>query len=118
MVRFGTLLALSGSLLLSQVAAALGADLPSADAVVTPSPAVAAPLIWEGFYAGPSLGQAFTPKSGRGDFIGGGQLGYTLQFGVPVFGIEADLQGLNGTAQITCAGQLVLSPAGNKKRRP
>jgi opacity protein-like surface antigen len=65
---------------------------------VPPPPIVAAPFLWDGFYAGPSLGQAFTPGSGRGDFAGGVQFGYTWQLGIPVFGVEADLQGLNGSA--------------------
>jgi outer membrane immunogenic protein len=97
-VRFGIVVAFAGSLLLSAVAAALGADLLPASAPAPLPPVIPAPLLWEGFYAGPSLGQAFTPRSGRGDFVGGAQFGYTWQFGVPVFGVEADVGALNGSA--------------------
>lgn len=95
MIRAASVLALSGSLLLSAPTVASAPDFPPPQAA-PPALDYIATSYWEGFYAGPNLGQAYTPR--EGDFIGGGQLGYTWQLGVPVVGIEADLQGLNGSA--------------------
>jgi len=99
---------------------AVAADLPSRKA---PAPlAVAAPPLWNGFYAGLNAGYAFRADSGLAlsavplsplapivawaaeahglltagsdGFIGGGQAGYNFQLGDFVLGFEADFQGL------------------------
>jgi len=77
---------------------ALAADLPSRKA---PPPAYAAPapvLSWNGLYGGLNLGGGWS-AGGRsnGYVIGGGQVGYNLQF-APNFlaGLETDFQGASG----------------------
>ncbi len=87
-------------------ASALAADLPRrayADPYLAPVPVFS----WTGFYAGANVGGAFgnhggalrpdfTTSSPIGDsrddagFIGGGQVGYNMQMGQLVYGIEAD----------------------------
>jgi outer membrane immunogenic protein len=102
-IRAVFLVAFLGALLFSGPFDAWAADLLFGRDVSPGAAYFTAPNYWEGLYAGSSLGQAYSPSDDHrghreGDFIGGGQLGYNWQFGAPVFGIEADLQGLNGSA--------------------
>jgi outer membrane immunogenic protein len=105
-------------------ASALGADLPARK---EPAPTyLPPPPTWTGFYLGVSAGGAWrnnnaidvisaplfgppvnqlaalatasVPVGGAGGFIGGGQIGYNLQFGSAIVaGLEADIQGLAHT---------------------
>jgi outer membrane immunogenic protein len=114
-------------------ATACAADLPS---VKGPPPVyVPPPPMWTGFYIGLNVGGTWTqnnavnvvsaplavppvdqlaalatapvPLGNTGGFIGGGQIGYNLQFaGNFVAGIEADIQGVTGSGG---AGNVVTS---------
>ncbi|MDF2114773.1 porin family protein [Roseiarcaceae bacterium H3SJ34-1] len=96
---------------------ALAADLPSRG--VAPAPVYAAPIFtWSGFYVGLNAGYGFGGNKSitvggsplitasqlagtvpfalskeRDGFIGGGQIGYNIQSGAVVYGVEADFQG-------------------------
>jgi outer membrane immunogenic protein len=125
-------------LLLSTVAlvgltvAAGAADLPRRS--VAPAPIVAVPVFtWTGFYVGVNAGYSFnadsrattvgTPgfltlipggivpselETGGDGFIGGGQIGFNLQFGAFVAGIEADLQYVDSGQRTSFIGAPVL----------
>jgi outer membrane immunogenic protein len=106
----GILLATAGSVI--GMSGAQAADLPmKAAPMYTPAPAT-----WTGFYAGIHLGAAwqfnsvsmtadpsdpyngsFGKAHGAG-FIGGGQIGYNWQTGNTVWGLEATISGLSGSA--------------------
>ena len=89
MTKFSGFLA-AGALALSGVSA-MAADLP----VRAPAPApllAVAPFSWNGFYVGLHAGYGFA----RGDTVGihtvgGGQIGYNIQYGSLVYGIEGDI---------------------------
>ncbi len=80
-------------------APALGADLPRRTAPTSPAFAAMPIFTWTGFYAGLNAGYGFGQFTGwRGSqfkdpagFTGGGQIGYNLQVGQLVYGLEADL---------------------------
>lgn len=103
---------LASTALVALTAGALAADLPSR---AQPAPFVpSAPPVfsWQGFYAGVNLGYAFGDFTGTGGaladegtgFLGGGQLGYNVQFGNFVVGLETDLQWTNFDADRSAAG--------------
>lgn len=104
-------LILASTAFLAMSAAAFAADLPDRAA---PAPFVPAPPIftWTGFYAGVNAGYAFGDFTGRGGalfgdadgFAGGGQLGYNVQFGQFVVGLETDLQFMDFEAGRSAAG--------------
>ncbi len=96
---------LSGVAALGLVAAgaASAADLPSRKGPVA-APIYAPVFTWTGFYVGANAGYGFGQVDstnlgviGRYDdpdgFVGGAQLGYNLQFGQFVVGLETDFQG-------------------------
>jgi outer membrane immunogenic protein len=113
-------------LLLASVAAlalmmgpAFAADMP----VKAPpmAPVVAPTYSWTGFYVGGNMGYGwdpgdvlvspgpqpafglppFTTNTHRNGFIGGGQIGYNLQSGALVYGIEVDFSGADITGSVT-----------------
>jgi outer membrane immunogenic protein len=85
---------------------AFAADLPAR--IYTKAPPIAVAYDWSGFYLGVNAGLGLgrsptslaTPRTlesasaivGREGAIGGGQLGYNLQFGTWVLGVETDIQ--------------------------
>ena len=93
--------------------AAFAADLPSS--APAPAPVYAAPIFtWTGFYAGVNAGYSwnnsdlrvshlptqaafgadpYSRSIGNHGFIGGAQVGYNVQSGNLVYGLEADFQG-------------------------
>lgn len=87
------------SALVLMAGAAQAADLPNRRAAPS-SPVYATPMFtWTGFYVGVNAGYGFGEftRDGRNfddpsGFIGGGQVGYNMQFGQFVAGLEADLQ--------------------------
>jgi outer membrane immunogenic protein len=113
-------LLLSTVALVGLATSAMAADLP-ARRTVAPAPFVAVPVFtWTGFYVGVNAGYGFSdsnddavfvpqgtflhpvrhlaPASCRtagnenDGFVGGAQIGYNLQFGAFVVGVEADIQ--------------------------
>lgn len=114
----GAALTLCFSSLLAATGQASAADLYGGPGLKD-SPDIAAPALWEGFYAGGHVGGAWNtatvddhydykgdPES-RNDVngsgvIGGGQIGYNFQWGNIVFGPEADLGhlGLSGSRSV------------------
>lgn len=83
---------------------AVAADLPSRSAPVAAPFVPAAPAFtWTGFYAGVNAGYAWGDFTGNGGslfddgdgFVAGGQLGYNVQLGQFVVGLETDLQWTN-----------------------
>ncbi len=98
-------------------AGAMAADLPMRAAPPAPMPVAIAPAFtWTGFYVGVNGGVAFQDdnndrnrnrragNNGRGNgngggsdssILGGGQIGYNMQFGMFVAGIEADIQAID-----------------------
>ncbi|HEX2555829.1 MAG TPA: outer membrane beta-barrel protein [Microvirga sp.] len=88
-------------------AGAMAADLPARAA--PPAPVMAVPVFtWTGFYVGVNGGVAFQDEDSRGgrrarggrdgndsSILGGGQVGYNMQFGSFVAGVEADLQAID-----------------------
>ncbi|MBX9760855.1 MAG: outer membrane beta-barrel protein [Beijerinckiaceae bacterium] len=111
-------LLVGGSLLLASVAAASAADLPVRSAA--PAPMMAVPMVynWSGFYMGLNAGGAWsngctnysllidTPVanwpttcagSSSAQFTGGAQIGYNLQSGNFVYGLEADVNFLGNS---------------------
>jgi outer membrane immunogenic protein len=95
-------LLIASTALVAFSAGALAADLP-----VRSEPAPFVPMApaftWTGFYAGVNAGFAWGDFTGTGGrlfddadgFVGGGQLGYNVQFGQFVVGLESDLQWTN-----------------------
>jgi outer membrane immunogenic protein len=93
--------------------AAYSADLPYKAA--RPAP-IAAPVVnWNGFYIGAHVGAGwgtieseFTAvgfpiaSAAVNGFLGGGQIGYNLQSGIVVFGVEADASWSNITGTTPC----------------
>ncbi|MGI8526760.1 MAG: outer membrane beta-barrel protein [Pseudolabrys sp.] len=90
------------------------ADLPRPAYKAAP-PLYAAPFSWSGFYIGLNGGYGWGKSSWSnvlgttGDFnvkgfVGGGTLGYNLQTGVYVFGLEGDIDysAIKGTADASC----------------
>jgi outer membrane immunogenic protein len=115
---------LSSVALICLTAGAMAADLPSRRFAPGPAPApmfAAVPVFtWTGFYVGVNAGwgwgtnnrgsvfglngSIFSGNERDSGFVGGGQLGYNMQFGSFVAGVEADLQfadmgGSNGFVQ-------------------
>ena len=104
-----------GSMLLASVAAASAADLPVRTAAPAPVMVAALPYNWSGFYVGLNAGAAWSsgctnytlvsasnwPTTCGGNdnaqFTGGAQVGYNLQSGSFVYGIEADINGLGNS---------------------
>lgn len=89
MLRLGIILAAIASLTDAAVAADLAVKAPSG------APPAFLPFTWTGPYAGASGGFGWTSGGGldaSGGF-GGGQIGYSVQTGNLVFGIEGDLAG-------------------------
>jgi outer membrane immunogenic protein len=84
-MRSGWILALAGL----AISPAIAADLP-----IKAPPAL--PIyLWTGFYAGANLGGVWTASGvDASSVIGGGQLGYSWQFGSLVLGAETDIQGM------------------------
>jgi outer membrane immunogenic protein len=107
------LLLASTSLLTVGTQAAYSADLPYKAA--RPAP-IAAPVVnWNGFYIGAHVGGAwgtiesqFTAapfpiaSAAVNGFLGGGQIGYNVQSGIFVFGVEADASWTNLTGTTPC----------------
>jgi outer membrane immunogenic protein len=103
---------LSSVALLGLTAGAMAADLPMRSAPMAPAPMFAAVPVftWTGFYVGVNAGWGWDTNDDNngflglnggifdddddsdGGFIGGGQIGYNMQFGSFVAGVEADLQ--------------------------
>jgi outer membrane immunogenic protein len=95
------------------VCSAQAADLPAARAPAPMAPVAYAPVVynWTGFYIGGNIGGGFAnskwsdPFTGANDtfskdgFIGGGQIGYNLQYNWLVLGVEGDFDwtGLSGS---------------------
>lgn len=103
---------LASAALIGLAAQAGAADLPSRTVELPPAPVVAAPVFtWSGFYAGVhgawihgDVEARRTTRAPAGTlparlnlhddgFGGGGQIGYLMQFGSTVAGLEADLTG-------------------------
>ncbi len=100
-------LCLPAALVVISAVSAFAADLPSA---APPPPPPPPPVYnWTGFYIGgnagvgwanggnvtvndPKLGPQSISVSSHSGFIGGGQIGYNIQAGAFVYGIEADIQ--------------------------
>jgi len=89
------------SLLLASVAAlmaapAFAADLPARSGPVAPMAPIAAPpaFSWTGFYVGANAGWHWADSDNLGgkddDFTAGGTLGYNMQYGRYVVGLEGD----------------------------
>ena len=99
---------LSAVALVGLTAGAMAADLPIRTAP-PPPPVVAVPpaFTWTGLYVGVNGGVAFQDENrrrggrggGRGgddsSILGGGQIGYNMQFGMFVAGVEADIQAID-----------------------
>ncbi|GGK34744.1 outer membrane protein [Salinarimonas ramus] len=97
-------LLIASTALVAFTAAAVAADLPVRTEPAPFVPSAPPVFSWTGFYAGVNLGYGwgdFTGATGgvlfdEGDgFVGGGQLGYNVQFGSFVVGLETDLQWTN-----------------------
>lgn len=102
------------------VSTAMAADLPASRGYYKAMP-VEGPYNWTGFYAGLNAGYAYgdettsisTPAvfaSGAdvNGFFGGGQIGYNLQLGNIVLGVEGDIQ----YANIASPSHIVIPPPG------
>ena len=99
---------LSAVALVGLTAGALAADIPMR-AAPPPPPVMAVPpaFTWTGLYVGVNGGVAFQDENrrrggrggGRGgddsSILGGGQIGYNMQFGMFVAGVEADIQAID-----------------------
>jgi len=127
--------ALASILLLGATWPALAADLGGALPLPPPDdrPLAAPAPIWSGLYAGINGGYAWSRDSTRenstlpyngadfermrqhsSSFTGGGQIGYNVQFGHLVAGIEADLNYLDRTRSIMSAsGAVAASTSGS-----
>ena len=106
---------LGSSMLLASVAAASAADLPVRSAAPAPVMVAAMPYNWSGFYVGLNAGGAWSSgctnytlltapnwpstcaDNNSGQFTGGAQIGYNLQSGNFVYGIEADINGVGNS---------------------
>jgi outer membrane immunogenic protein len=113
-MRIGTaLLVATTSLFTIGTQAANSADLPYKAA--RPAPIAAPVWTWNGFYIGAHVGGAWgTVESEFSDFpfpiasstingfLGGGQIGYNIQNGIFVFGIEADASWTNLKGTTPC----------------
>jgi outer membrane immunogenic protein len=99
---------LSAVALVGLTAGALAADLPIRTAPPAPAPIAMPPAFtWTGLYVGVNGGVAFQDENrrrggrggGRGgddsSILGGGQIGYNMQFGMFVAGVEADIQAID-----------------------
>ena len=99
---------LSAVALVGLTAGAMAADIPMR-AAPPPPPVMAVPpaFTWTGLYVGVNGGVAFQDENrrrggrggGRGgddsSILGGGQIGYNMQFGMFVAGVEADIQAID-----------------------
>ncbi len=109
---FAALLATTAIVGLATVTAS-AADLPRGPVYKAP---VAIPLYnWSGLYIGANIGWGWGsgsgtatiggitgPTSGSGNgFLGGAQIGYNMQAGAWVFGLETDFQGSGGESTVT-----------------
>lgn len=98
---------------------ALAADLPSR--APAPAPVYAPAFTWTGFYVGlnagigwadsrdvvitgPAGGSAILGTGGDGRFVGGGQIGYNIQSGAWVFGLETDIQYVGSGGNVSWGG--------------
>jgi outer membrane immunogenic protein len=123
MTRKGYLLATAGGMAVAGAASAAQA----ADMAVKAPPLAPAPALWAGWYIGVNAGAVW--QHGKSDtvsgvdfipatsadatgFIGGGQIGYNWQSGNFVFGLEADIDGLTGTARSALTGTNPTIPKG------
>lgn len=95
-----TLFAAVSALAILGAGAAMAADLPSRSRAPVAPAFVPPAFTWTGFYIGANAGYSFGRFTADGrlfndpdGFIGGGQLGYNIQFGQFVAGLEADFQG-------------------------
>ncbi len=99
---------LSAVALVGLTAGAMAADLPIRTAPPAPAPIAVPPAFtWTGLYVGVNGGVAFQDENrrrggrggGRGgddsSILGGGQIGYNMQFGMFVAGVEADIQAID-----------------------
>jgi outer membrane immunogenic protein len=98
---------LSAVALVGLTAGALAADLPMRAAPPAPVAAAVPVFTWTGLYVGVNGGVAFQDENrrrggrggGRGgddsSILGGGQIGYNMQFGMFVAGVEADIQAID-----------------------
>ncbi len=98
----------------TMMGAANAADLPRRHAMPAKAPAYEAPYNWTGFYVGINGGGGF----GRSDFsapfptgsfdtsgaLVGGTIGYNIQMGQTVFGLEGDIDWSNIRGSAACAG--------------
>lgn len=81
----------------------------------SPVPMYVQPFSWAGFYAGVNAGWGWISGDGTGTvggvtqaysgsgngFLGGAQIGYNLQSGNIVYGLEADFQGSGGSGTVS-----------------
>ncbi len=101
-------LLLSTVALAGLTAGAVAADLPMRAAPPAPVVAAVPVFTWTGFYVGVNGGYAFGDErnnrrspffrvrdNGDGSALGGAQIGYNMQFGMFVAGIEADAQAID-----------------------
>jgi outer membrane immunogenic protein len=99
---------LSAVALVALTAGAVAADLPMRAAPPAPVVAAVPVFTWTGFYVGVNGGYAFGDEAdgrrsrffrirdnGDGSALGGAQIGYNMQFGMFVAGIEADAQAID-----------------------
>lgn len=105
-----TKLAGSSAIYIAAMLSAQAADMPAPAPYYPPPAPLVLPFSWTGFYVGGNLGYAWANSQwsgGAGEFevaprgfLGGGTLGYNIQTGLFVWGIEGDLDfaDLNGTA--------------------
>jgi outer membrane immunogenic protein len=103
------------------LAALLAAPFAAQAADLSPSPAYKAPayiapaFTWSGFYAGANFGYAFgtanwtgpTAETKPDGFLGGGTLGYNLQTGIWVWGLEGDFDYTAIKGSVACGGAVV-----------
>jgi outer membrane immunogenic protein len=89
------------------LAALFGSPALAADVPLQRSVPAAPASSWSGLYAGVNLGGAWTAKGSHDTVIGGGQVGYNLQFGSLVAGAETDIQ-----AMALRASSLLTNPLG------
>lgn len=114
---------IASAALVALTVGAVAADLPSrAQAPAAPFAPVAPAFTWTGFYAGVNAGYAWGDFTGTGGrlvdeadgFVGGGQLGYNVQFGQFVVGLETDLQWMGFEAGRSAAGIAAGLPVGSE----
>ena len=100
---------LSTVALVGFTAGAFAADLPRRAAPMAPVVAAVPVFTWTGFYVGVNGGYAFGDETdnrrrnpffrvrdnGDGSGLGGAQIGYNMQFGMFVAGLEADAQAID-----------------------